>query len=63
MEKSDSEDFEPPVRVSKLSKKKKKNKEDGPKKVHTSTQNDDVDLTESTCMFILINTPMICHFL
>ena len=54
MEKSNSEDFEPPVRVSKLSKKKKKNKEDGPKKVHTSTQNEDVDLTESTlCMFIL----------
>ena len=49
MNNSDSDDFAPKVRVSKLSRKKKvKNKENG--KVHTSTQNTDLDgFEEATC--------------
>ena len=41
---SDSDDFEPQVRVSKLSRKKRdKNKEDKKAKPHTSTQNADLE--------------------
>ena len=51
MNNSDSDDFEPQVRVSKLSRKKKvKNKENGKGKAHTSTQLTDLDgLDEATC--------------
>ena len=49
MTNSDSDDFTPQVRVSKLSRKKKvKNKENG--KAHTSTQITDLDgFGEATC--------------
>ena len=51
MNNSDSDDFEPQVRVSKLSRKKKvKNKENSKGKAHTSTQLTDLDgLEEATC--------------
>ena len=49
MTNSDSDDFlaEPQPRASKLSKKKKKNKENGLQKAHTSTQNDNPNI--NTC--------------
>ena len=50
MTNSDSDDFlaDPQPRASKLSKKKKKNKENGLQKAHTSTQNNDKSINIST---------------
>ena len=58
MTNSDSDDFlaDPQPRSSKLSKKKKKNKENGLQKAHTSTQNDNPNI--NTCRHLSCYTSL-----